>query len=104
LELMAAIKQVVKGRTYITPSARKGLRTIALKDPKNRESTAEPTARQREVIQLLAEGRTMKEAAGAMRITPRTVASHKYTVMEILNLKTSAELVQYAIKNRIIAI
>ena len=65
---------------------------------------AEPTARQREVIQLLAEGRSMKEIASILAITKRTVAAHKYTAMDILQLKTSAELVQYAIKHKIISI
>jgi DNA-binding NarL/FixJ family response regulator len=102
LELNEAIERVLKGGTYVTPSAAKGLSDIALREPKNRERAPEPTARQREVIQLLAEGRTMKEIAHLLYITPRTVAAHKYTVMELLQLKTSAELVQYAIKHRII--
>jgi DNA-binding NarL/FixJ family response regulator len=53
---------------------------------------------------LLAEGRTMKEIARLLYITPRTVAAHKYAVMELLQLKTSAEVVQYAIKHRIISV
>jgi DNA-binding CsgD family transcriptional regulator len=60
------------------------------------------TARQREVIQLLAEGKSMKEAADFLKVTPRTVAFHKYRVMEELEIKTSADLVQFAIKNRIV--
>jgi DNA-binding NarL/FixJ family response regulator len=104
IELNAAIDQVLKGGTYITPSAQEGRTRISLRDPKDRDHSPEPTARQREVIQLLAEGRTMKEVACVMHITPRTVASHKYTVMETLQLKTSAELVQYAIKSRMIAV
>ncbi|HWO33142.1 MAG TPA: response regulator transcription factor [Candidatus Acidoferrum sp.] len=104
LELNEAIEQVLKGGSYVTPSAGKGLSDIALREPKNREHTPEPTARQREVIQLLAEGRTMKEVGCILFITPRTVAAHKYTAMEILQLKTNAELVQYAIKQRIICL
>ena len=57
------------------------------------------TARQREVLQLLAEGRVMKEVAELVHVTARTVAFHKYTIMEQLGLKTSAELVQYALEN-----
>jgi DNA-binding NarL/FixJ family response regulator len=64
----------------------------------------EPTPRQREVIQLLAEGRSMKEVASILRITKRTVAAHKYAVMDLLQLKSNADLVQYAIKHRIISI
>jgi len=104
LELDEAIKEVLKGGSYVTPSAAKGLDHISLREPKNREFAPEPTARQREVIQLLAEGRTMKEIARLLYITPRTVAAHKYAVMELLQLKTSAEVVQYAIKHRIISV
>jgi DNA-binding NarL/FixJ family response regulator len=74
-----------------------------LREPKNREHTPEPTARQREVIQLLAEGRTMKEVGRLLFITPRTVAAHKYSAMELLRIKTNAELVLYALKHRIIS-
>jgi len=104
LELSEAIETVLKGGSYVTPSAAKGLSDISLREPKNREHTPEPSVRQREVIQLLAEGRTMKEAAGLLYITPRTVAAHKYSVMELLQLKTTADLVQYAIKHRIISV
>lgn len=104
LELEEAITEVLKGGSYVTPSAAKGLDNISLRDPKNREFAPEPTARQREVIQLLAEGRTMKEIASLLYITPRTVAAHKYAMMELLQLKTSAEVVQYAIKHGIISV
>jgi DNA-binding CsgD family transcriptional regulator len=60
------------------------------------------TPRQREVVLLLAEGNSMKEIASVLHVTPRTVAFHKYRVMEELNLKTTAELIQYAIKSRIL--
>ena len=59
------------------------------------------TMRQKQVLQLLAEGRSMKEVANILNVTPRTVAFHKYTMMEQLNIKTSAELIQYAIKHSI---
>jgi DNA-binding NarL/FixJ family response regulator len=104
LELVAAIAQVLKGGSYVTPSAEKGLTAISLRDPKSRESAPEPTPRQREVIQLLAEGHSMKEVASALNITRRTVAAHKYAVMDLLQLRTNAELVQYAIKRGIISI
>jgi DNA-binding NarL/FixJ family response regulator len=104
LELTDAIEKVLKGGFYITPSAAEGQARISLRDPKAREHAAEPTPRQREVIQLLAEGRSMKEVASILRITKRTVAAHKYAVMDLLQLKTNADLVQYAIKHRIISI
>jgi len=103
-ELMEAIEKVLKGGSYVTPSAAEGQAKISLREPKAREHVAEPTPRQREVIQLLAEGRSMKEIASILKITKRTVAAHKYAVMELLQLKTNADLVQYAIKRRIISI
>jgi DNA-binding CsgD family transcriptional regulator len=62
----------------------------------------ELTPRQREVLQLLAEGHSMKEIASVLNMTPRTVAFHKYRMMEQLNVKTTAELIQYAIKRHIV--
>ena len=103
-ELMDAIGRVLKGGTYVTTFAAKGQEHIQLRDPKAREHTAEPTTRQREVLQLIAEGRSMKEVASTLKITSRTVAAHKYTAMELLQLKTNAEIVQYAIKHKIISI
>jgi DNA-binding NarL/FixJ family response regulator len=104
LELNRAIEVVLKGGSFVTPSVAKGLGDISMRDPKSREIAPQPTARQREVIQLLAEGRTMKEVAKLLYITPRTVAAHKYTAMELLQVKTNAELIQYAIKHRIISV
>jgi DNA-binding NarL/FixJ family response regulator len=103
-ELTDAIERVLKGGTYVTPSAAEGQAQISLRDPRARTHMAEPTPRQREVIQLLAEGRSMKEVATILQITKRTVAAHKYAVMDLLQLKTNADLVQYAIKHRIISL
>jgi len=61
------------------------------------------TVRQREVLQLLAEGKCMKEVASVLNLTTRTVAFHKYRIMEVLKVKSNAELVQYAIRNHLIA-
>jgi DNA-binding CsgD family transcriptional regulator len=60
------------------------------------------TARQREVLQLLAEGHSMKEVASLLKVTPRTVAFHKYQMMEQLHVKSTAELIQYAVKHHIV--
>jgi DNA-binding NarL/FixJ family response regulator len=103
-ELAEAIDKVLKGGSYVTPSAANGQAYISLREPKARDHVAEPTPRQREVIQLLAEGRSMKEVASVLQITKRTVAAHKYAVMDLLQLKTNAELVQYAIRHRIISL
>jgi DNA-binding NarL/FixJ family response regulator len=103
-ELMDAIEKVLAGGSYVTPSAADGQANIFLREPKARDHAAEPTPRQREVIQLLAEGRSMKEVASVLQITKRTVAAHKYAVMDLLQLKTNADLVQYAIRRRIISL
>jgi DNA-binding NarL/FixJ family response regulator len=103
-ELIGALEKVLKGGSYVTPRVGKGQDNIFLKGPQPREKTPEPTLRQREVIQLLAEGRSMKEAADILKITKRTVAAHKYDAMELLQLKTNADLVQYAVKHNIVSI
>ena len=103
-ELIDAIEKVLKGGKYLTPRAAKGMTSISLREPKSREHAPVPSGREREVIQLLAEGRTMKEAASVLKITTRTVAAHKYHAMELLQIKTNAELVQYAIKSKIISV
>jgi DNA-binding NarL/FixJ family response regulator len=104
LELTDAIDQVLKGGTYVTPRIAEGLTNISLRDPEDREHAPEPTPRQREVIQLLAEGHSMKEVADTLHITPRTVAEHKYNVMELLQLKSNSDLIKYAIKHGIISL
>jgi DNA-binding NarL/FixJ family response regulator len=104
MELTDAIARVLKGGTYVTPSAAKGQRNISLREPQDRDHAPEPTSRQREVIQLLAEGRSMKEAAHILNITVRTIAAHKYSVMDLLQIETNAELVQYAVKHGIISV
>jgi DNA-binding NarL/FixJ family response regulator len=103
-ELTEAIEQVLKGGSYVTASAAQGLNHVSLRAPQDRDRAPEPTPRQREVLQLLAEGRSMKEVAFELHITRRTVACHKYAAMELLNLKSNSELVQYAIRHKIIAI
>jgi DNA-binding NarL/FixJ family response regulator len=99
-ELKQAIHEALKGRSYITPLITQDVVGLLL-EPQNRPH--ELTSRQREVLQLLAEGRSMKEVASILDVTPRTVAFHKYRMMEQLHLKTSAELVQYAVKHGIVA-
>jgi DNA-binding NarL/FixJ family response regulator len=104
MELTDAIAKVLKGGTYVTPRAAKGQTNISLREPQDRDHAPEPTSRQREVMQLLAEGRSMKEAAHILNITVRTIAAHKYSVMDLLQIETNAELVQYAVKHGIISV
>jgi len=101
-ELLQAIREVARGRSYITPLATQGLMENLLRKPDAANKSVELSARQREVLQLLAEGHTMKEIARLLKITPRTVAFHKYAMMEQLGVSSNAELVLAAIKQHII--
>jgi DNA-binding NarL/FixJ family response regulator len=104
-ELLHAIQEVLKGGSYLSPRITSGAVAAMLRSGTVRsEETFEPTQRQREVIQLLAEGRSMKEIADILGISLRTVAAHKYRVMELLELKTNAELYRYAVKHQIVTI
>jgi DNA-binding NarL/FixJ family response regulator len=103
-ELFQAIQEVLQGRSYVTPLATGGLVANFLHQPDPAKKTGELSQRQREVLQLLAEGHTMKEVARLLKITPRTVAFHKYAMMEELGIKSSAELVQFAIKQHIVSL
>jgi DNA-binding NarL/FixJ family response regulator len=97
-ELFTAIEQALAGKIYITPLVTKGEPLGVFLRQAAKPGVEMLTARQREVLQLLAEGRTMKEVADLLHVTARTVAFHKYTIMEQLGLKSS-ELVQYALEH-----
>jgi DNA-binding NarL/FixJ family response regulator len=99
-ELKQAIHEVLQGRSYITPLI---TREVVGSLIERQNSRHELTMRQREVLQLLAEGRSMKEVGAILDLTPRTVAFHKYRMMEQLRLKTSAELVQFAVRQGVVA-
>ena len=101
-ELAHAIRETLIGRSYVTPLITEGMVGSFVQNLKRRKPAHKLTLRQKEVLQLLAEGRSMKEVAAILNVTPRTVAFHKYTMMEQLNVKTGAELIQYAIKNSIV--
>jgi DNA-binding NarL/FixJ family response regulator len=100
-ELIHAIKEVLKGKSYVTPRIAKKLFDRFVRDPRT-ERTKHLTSRQREVLQLLAEGRTMKEAADVLHVTPRTIAFHKYKIMDEFGLKTNSDLLRFAMKERLI--
>jgi DNA-binding NarL/FixJ family response regulator len=102
-ELISAIRLTLDGKTYITPLITKGKPLGVFLEGANRPTADKLTARQREVLQLLAEGKQMKEAAAILNLTPRTIAFHKYEIMEHLGLKTGAELVQYAVEHHIVS-
>lgn len=100
-ELVRALREVVRGGTYVTPLMTKDMVGSFIQNFKRRKSTKRLTLRQKEVLQLLAEGRTMKEAAFILNVSPRTVAFHKYTMMEHLNIRSSAELIEYAMRSAV---
>jgi DNA-binding NarL/FixJ family response regulator len=100
-ELLTAIREVMKGRSYITPFVAEGLVGSLMRAPEE-PPTHDLTSRQREVLQLLAEGHSMKAVADVLKLTPRTVAFHKYRIMAQLKIKSTAELIQYAVKHHIV--
>ena len=100
-ELVHAIREVLKGRSYVTPKVAQRLLEEFVRDPRP-DRTKNLTPRQREVLQLLAEGRTMKEVAAVLNVATRTVAFHKYRIMEEFGLKTNSDLVRFAIKEHIL--
>ena len=103
-ELFQAIEAVLEGKAYVTPLITQGMIESFQYGHDRSEASVKLTPRQREVLQLLAEGRSMKEAANILDVSPRTVAFHKYRIMEGLQLKTNADLVQFAIKTGIVSI
>jgi len=94
-ELLSAIRQVFEGGTYFPM-----LVDHKMDRPRGEEVAhrLELTRRQRDVLRLIAQGRTMKEVAGELGISTRTAESHKYEMMEVMGVQTTAELVQYALK------
>ena len=96
-ELYKAVKSVLQGKTYVTPLVTQDNEESFLAPP-DHGGVRQLTSRQREVLQLLAEGYLMKQVATIMRITPRTVAFHKYRIMEQFQLKTNADVIQFAMK------
>ena len=104
-ELIAAIRAALEGKTYLTPALAGEVVQSLKTDPGNaRDPVAALTPRQREILCLLAEGRSAKEIGAALAISARTVEFHKYQMMEALGLKTSAELVHFALKHGIATI
>ena len=104
-ELLTAIREALAGRTYITPMiAGELLSSYREGQSQSGDSLSRLTSRQREVLQLIAEGRSAKEIAALLNISPRTAEAHKSHILESLGLGSTAELVQYAIRNGIISV
>jgi DNA-binding NarL/FixJ family response regulator len=101
-ELVKAIREVAQGRSYVTTLLAKDLINLLMDTNTPREDGSLLTPRQREVLQLIAEGRTMKEVAGVLKISPRTAESHKYDIMQALSVQTTAELIQCAVRMKLV--
>src|SRR5438270_11426083 len=98
--MVLAVRDVLRGKTYLSPSLKQKVECLRWEHRKIvKEEQERLTDRQREVLQLLAEGKVMKEIGDILHMTTRTVAFHKYRMMEVLDPKSNAELVRYAVRN-----
>jgi DNA-binding NarL/FixJ family response regulator len=103
-EMVIAVRKVLRGMSYMSPSLSKdSIRFLRNQSKVLVEEQERLTERQREVLQLLAEGKVMKEVGGILNMTTRTVAFHKYRIMEVIGARSNAELVRYAVRNHMIA-
>ncbi len=103
-ELVSAIREALRGQTYISPLIAGELLKSYRGNALSGDAAQRLTIRQREVLQLTAEGRTAKEVAAALNISVRTAEAHKAHILDALELRGTAELVQYAIRNGIISV
>ena len=101
-ELLKAVRDVVRGLSYVTPQIQQAMQERFIRDPKAASRPRHLTPRHREIVQMLAEGRSAKEIASILEISIRTVRFHKYEIMKELGLASNAELVHYAIKHALI--
>jgi DNA-binding NarL/FixJ family response regulator len=103
-EMVTAVREVLRGKTYLSRAlSADTIDALRWQHKALVDENERLTDRQREVLQLLAEGKVMKEIGGILHMTTRTVAYHKYRIMEVLGAKSNAELVKYAVRNHIIA-
>jgi DNA-binding NarL/FixJ family response regulator len=103
-ELRTALQAVLMGQTFLSPAVTRDLLDVMGRATSVRDDAwARLTPRQREVLQLLAEGKSHKEVASALNVSVKTAEYHKYAILDALGLKTNAELVQYAVRHGIIA-
>jgi DNA-binding NarL/FixJ family response regulator len=100
-ELLFAIRELMMGNSYVTPRVTQQLEREFIRDPEVPGDKV-LTRRQREVLQLLAEGLTMKEAADTLSLTARTVAFHKYSIMQDFNLRSNLDLLKLAIREQLV--
>ena len=104
-ELIIGIRQVLRGYSYISKTLPKErINYLRARGTEMVEEAAKLTVREQEVLQLLAEGKKMKEIASALNMAIRTVAFHKYQIMEKVGVRTNAELVRFAVRNHFIGV
>jgi DNA-binding NarL/FixJ family response regulator len=103
-EMVLAVREVLRGKSYMSATLpREAVNFLRRQDRKLVPDDERLTTRQREVLQLLAEGKVMKEVSSILNMSTRTVAYHKYRMMEVLGAKSGAELVKYAVRNHMVA-
>jgi DNA-binding NarL/FixJ family response regulator len=98
-ELVAAIMRAAEGKSYVTNLMSTELVDLLVRGESGKKQAQALSGRQREVLKLIADGKTMKEVASILGISPRTAETHKYEIMQLLGLKTTAALIQYAVKS-----
>ncbi len=101
-ELLKAVKEVLRGGRYVTPVLRARVKECVITRESRTDNVKALSPRQREVLQLLAEGHTMKEAAAILHVATRTVAFHKYRIMQDFHLENNSELLRFAIKQKVV--
>lgn len=99
-ELLSAVRRVIRGESYLSPLIARETVTFLLHQEKAGSHEKRITKRQSEILQLLAEGLSMKAVAGVLDLKPGTIAFHKYRMMETLGVTTNAKLLEYAIKRQ----
>jgi DNA-binding NarL/FixJ family response regulator len=103
-EMVLAVREVLRGKTYVSRAlSQDAIDCLRWQHKKLVQEDERLTVRQREVLQLLAEGKVMKEVGAILNMSTRTVAYHKYRMMEVLGAKSSAELVKYAVRTHMVA-
>jgi len=102
LELLKAIDHVMHGKSYVTPKLRAEDWTAA--KTRARQFSKDLTTRQRDIVQLFGEGRSIKEIAGLLNLSDKTVEFHKHHIMQVFNLRNNAELILFALKRGLISV
>jgi DNA-binding NarL/FixJ family response regulator len=103
VELVLAVRAALQGRTYVSPDLASALLSASQPGARRQaDPVAALTPRQREILQLIAEGKSAKEIAAVLNLSARTVEDHKYRLMESLGIENSAELIQFAVKHGLV--